>query len=110
MCPTPFFQRRIDQPAMTSTDIPQHHPDNQSTTSSNLTEPLPVYVPPDAPPPKYENAIVNQIREDRAWPQAQASWYDGLEQGAATEASGSEMQEVTPPPPSRSHRLLFNWR
>ncbi|KAG2174676.1 hypothetical protein INT44_006940 [Umbelopsis vinacea] len=108
LCPTPFFQRRDEQsPVVATTDLSSHHPDNQSTTSSNLTEPLPVYVPPDAPPPKYENAIVNQIRETRVYPVVdESTWVDGLERGEANESSStSEMRQVNSP-----SRPLFSWR
>ncbi|CAO3689452.1 unnamed protein product [Umbelopsis ramanniana] len=108
ICPTPFFHRRDEQsPVVATTDLSAHHPDNQSTTSSNLTEPLPVYVPPDAPPPKYENAIVNQIRETPRYPVVdESTWVDGLERGEANESSStSEMRQVSSP-----SRNLFNWR
>jgi hypothetical protein len=116
LCPTPFFERRDDQPIANADSAP-HQPDNQSTTSSTMTEPLPVYVPPDAPPPKYENAIVNLIREDRAWPASPTSptsWNygmeQGLEQGVPSEASSSEMQQVTAPAASRRLHPFFRWR
>ncbi|KAM3581236.1 hypothetical protein VKS41_006676 [Umbelopsis sp. WA50703] len=110
VCPTPFFQRR-DEQTPTSTDIAPHQVDNQSSSSSIMTEPLPVYVPPDAPPPKYENAIVNQIREDRNTA-ATSPWINEMimENPELNEVSGNLGMQEVPASPTRSILPFFHRR